>query len=168
MIDPITSMLAVGAGANLLERLTGSTPAKTPDQIASTQQTSALDPSSDIDETLSTSASQPSFDDVLTSASTQKVLEKLFADHPELRAKLGSGPYALTTTTDGTLILSSRATGQRLSIDPNSPIGKETTALMQVSKIVDNIAALKYKPDSLTSALNREVVATTPAAPSVA
>ena len=103
MIDPLTA-LGIGAGARLANNIV--------DKLSQTATTAAT--------------AGISFDDLLTD-NASKAAQKLFAQYPEIKEQLGSGPYTLKQS--GSTLTVTSAEGKSLTLDNTSALGQKATFL---------------------------------------
>lgn len=123
MIDPITAMLATGAGVNFVKGIADD----------------AAQAADDISQAASTA--DTSFEDAFSSTG-KTALKKLLAAHPELAAQLGDGPYTLAQDADGSLTISSQTSGISMALDASTPAGKQAQTLLKLSSISSGASSL--------------------------
>lgn len=131
MIDPLSAVLATRSGVGLVGRLMGaelsaSAPKSSPSSLKAEEITDSFElTGTDVAE----DRKAFSFESLLTQA-RKKAIERLFDAHPELKTKLGEGPYSVSTAADGSLTLSSSSTGRSISLNPDTALGQQAKALL--------------------------------------
>ena len=63
----------------------------------------------------------------------QTAMQKLLDAHPELQTQLGDGPYTMAYNAAGALALTSQTTGNTLTLDQTTPLGRQATAIAKAT-----------------------------------